>query len=68
MGAVYKPLLFFLVRGCLVPNLDDSTYYILINDFSLEQELYDQLIIGQSAFILLGAIFWYSFMQKMPLN
>jgi hypothetical protein len=68
MDAVYKTLLFFIVRGCLVPNLDDSTYYILINEFGLEQVSYDQLIIGQSAFILLGTIFWYSFMQKMPLN
>ena len=46
MDAVYKTLLFFILRGCLVPNLDDSTYYILINEFGLEQVSYDQLIIG----------------------
>lgn len=61
---VYKSLLFFILRGCLVPNLDDSMYFILVQEYRRSQEHYDILIIAQSVGIFLTAIFYYIFLRK----
>lgn len=43
---VHQVLLYFLARGCLMPNLDDPMYFYLINSLEARQEYYDLLIIG----------------------
>ena len=41
LEASYKPLLFFILRGCLIPNLDDTFYFVLIQEYEKTQEYYD---------------------------
>ena len=45
--AVYKTLLFFLVRGLVVPNLDDNQYYYAMKVSKIKQSEYDMLILAQ---------------------
>ena len=46
-----------------MPNLDDSIYFYLIEILGVKQEQYDQLIIGQSAFIFVAAATYYMFLR-----
>ena len=68
LEASYKPLLFFVLRGCLIPNLDDTFYFILTKDFELSQEYYDQMIIYQAVGILLFSIFYFCVLQKYQIS
>jgi len=40
---IYKPLIFFVSTGFMVPNYDDVTYYFLLDTCKISQESYDYL-------------------------
>ena len=43
---IYLTLLFFTIRGALIPNFDSMQYYFLIEKCQITQDQYDFLNMG----------------------
>lgn len=42
-GPIFYSVVFFLIRGCLIPNLDNIHYYFLTEELNFTQDDYDML-------------------------
>jgi hypothetical protein len=61
---VYYSLLYFIIRGSIVPSLDNAQYYFMLEECKISQSTYDLLSIGQSIGIILGTLFYLNFLTK----
>jgi hypothetical protein len=61
---LYCPLLFFVITGLVVPNLEDVLYYFLLDTCKLSKEQYDILNMMQSVGIVLGTAMFIAFFKE----
>ena len=61
---IYCTLGFFIIRGALVPTLDNAQYYFLLEKCGIAQDQYDFLNLGQSVGIIIGTIIYVTFLTK----
>ena len=61
---IYCPLIFFIITGLIIPNLEDVHYYFLLDTCGLSKAQYDVLNMGQSVGILLGTTMFIVFFRE----
>jgi hypothetical protein len=60
---IYRPMIFFIITGILIPNLEDALYYFLLDTCGLSKEQYSFLNISQSIGIILGTSLYIGFFR-----
>lgn len=61
---IYATIIFFLVRGLLVPTFDNIQAYFLLNKAGITNDEYDFLSIGQSIGTLVGTIIYMTCLTR----
>lgn len=51
---IFYSVIFFIIRGCLIPNLDNIHYYFLTEELEFSQDDYDMLNLCQSVGAIVG--------------
>ena len=61
---IYMTIIFFVVRGLLIPCFDSTQYYFLTEKCGITKDQYDFLSIGQSIGQLVGTIIFMNFLTR----
>ena len=62
---IFYSVLFFLIRGCLIPNLDHIHYFFLTEQCGLTHDEYDMLYMSQSIGAIVGMQLFATYLTKV---
>lgn len=63
-GPIYMTIIYFILRGLIVPTYDSIQYYFLMQETQITKDQYDFLSVGQSIGVIIGTIIYMKWLMR----